>query len=346
MKQVIIATDSFKGSLSSIETADAIRQALLQKYHDIKVKELYISDGGEGFAQALTSALHGVAHEVEAHDALLRPIMAKYGVAEGDCAIMDVASTIGLTLIRPDELNPMEASSKGAGEMISHIINSGIHKIIIGLGGSATNDCGKGLLDALSDVKNLDECEFILASDVSNPLCGPSGATYAFARQKGATDSMLPVLEARNRNYGKQLEKMSGKPVMNMPGSGAAGGIGAALMTMNNVRMVNGIDYLLDLYDFDNLVQSASLVITGEGKIDNQTMNGKAPYGIAVRTKRHGVPCVAVCGLIDDDFNQTASVWDKIIQVSQPGQSLPEAMRPETAKSNIIAAILQTDLPL
>lgn len=344
MKRIIIATDSFKGSLSSMDVAGTVKQALLRKLHDIETTELYISDGGEGFAHAVTSALHGMTYETDAHDALLRPIKAKFGVVNGNCAVMDVASTVGLTLLRPEELNPMKASSQGAGEMINYIVSSGIHKIIIGLGGSATNDCGKGLLDALSTTKGLDECEFVLASDVSNPLCGPDGATYTFARQKGATDSMLPALEARNYNYGLMLEEKSGRKIMNRQGAGAAGGIGAALMTMNKVRIVNGIDYLLDLYDFDHLVTSASLVITGEGKIDNQTMNGKAPYGIAIRSKRHGVPCVVICGSVGKDFNWTASVWDKIIQVSQPDQSLSEAMRPEIAKSNIMAAIQRTDL--
>ena len=344
MKQIIIATDSFKGSLTSLEVAEAVCDAIHNTQHKVATKVLGISDGGEGFAEIVTKAKDGKLIEVDGHDALMRPISTHYGVINDNWGVMDVASTIGLTRLNPDERNPLLASSYGVGEMIHLIISRGIRKIIIGLGGSATNDCGRGMLEALKETQHLDDCEFIIASDVSAPLCGPTGATYVFARQKGATEEMLPQLEARNYAFGKELEQQTGRSIINQPGAGAAGGIGAALMTMRHQKTVSGINWLLDLYDFKTLIQNASLVVTGEGKIDRQTLQGKAPYGIAQMAKEMGVPCIAICGKMDERTplvtqGEEEVPWDKIIQVSPPDQPIVEAMRPEIARKNIETAI-------
>ena len=346
MKQILIATDSFKGSLTSLEVAETICSAIHANNPSVSTKVLGISDGGEGFAETVTHAMDGELIEADGHDALMRPIRTHFGVINGNCGVMDVASTIGLTLLTPTERNPLITSSYGVGEMIHLIIKKGIRKIIIGLGGSSTNDCGRGMLEALKETPNLDDCEFIIASDVAAPLCGSTGATYVYARQKGATEELLPKLEARNLAFGKELEQKTGRSIIDQPGSGAAGGIGAALMTMKHHKTVRGIDWLLDLYDFKTLLKDASLVITGEGKIDLQTLQGKAPYGIALMAKEMGVPCIAICGRMDEELKREVKEgvkgilpWNKIIQVSPPDQPLVEAMRPEIARRNIVNTI-------
>ena len=369
--KIIVIADSFKGSLSSSEVAEAVKNALSEKNAKLEVLTYDISDGGEGFAEIVTKARGGKMVEKEVHDALKRPIKTRYGVAD-DFAVMDVASVIGLTMLTPMEQNPWAATSYGVGEMIHHILRKGIRKIIIGLGGSATNDCGRGMLEALvgqkriydcmlegpygirksknelvealHEVAGLDDCEFIIASDVNNPLCGPNGATHVFAAQKGASPAILPRLEQRNRKFGLFLEEQTGRKIIDQPGAGAAGGIGAALMTMKHWKMQRGIDILIDLYDLRPIMKSASLIITGEGCIDRQTLCGKAPYSIGLMAKEMGVPCIALCGRINDNFDTKEVPWTKIIQVSPPDQSLSESMRPDVARENIRKAISSASL--
>ena len=369
--KIIVIADSFKGSLSSSEVAEAVKNALSEKNAKLEVLTYDISDGGEGFAEIVTKARGGKMVEMEAHDALKRPIKTRYGVAD-DFAVMDVASVVSLTMLTPMEQNPWAATSYGVGEMIHHILRKGIRKIIIGLGGSATNDCGRGMLEALvgqkriydcmlegpygirksknelvealHEVAGLDDCEFIIASDVNNPLCGPNGATHVFAAQKGASPAILPRLEQRNRKFGLFLEEQTGRKIIDQPGAGAAGGIGAALMTMKHWKMQRGIDILIDLYDLRPIMQSASMIITGEGCIDRQTLCGKAPYSIGLMAKEMGVPCIALCGRMNDNFDTTEVPWTKIIQVSPPDQSLSESMRPDVARENIRKAISSESL--
>ena len=369
--KIIVIADSFKGSLSSSEVAEAVKNALSEKDAKLEVLTYDISDGGEGFAEIVTKARGGKMVEMEARDALKRPIKTRYGVAD-DFAVMDVASVVGLTKLTPMEQNPWAATSYGVGEMIHHILRKGIRKIIIGLGGSATNDCGRGMLEALvgqkriydcmlegpygirksknelvealHEVAGMDDCEFIIASDVNNPLCGPNGATHVFAAQKGASPAILPRLEQRNRKFGLFLEEQTGRKIIDQPGAGAAGGIGAALMTMKHWKMQRGIDILIDLYDLRPIMKSASLIITGEGCIDRQTLCGKAPYSIGLMAKEMGVPCIALCGRINDNFDTKEVPWTKIIQVSPPDQSLSESMRPDVARENIRKAISSASL--
>ena len=369
MKQegkIIVMADSFKGSLSSTEVAEAVKEALLAKDANLEVLTYGISDGGEGFAETVTNARGGKMVEMEAHDALLRPIKTHYGLMD-DCAVMDVASVVGLSMLKIMEQNPWKATSFGVGEMILNILKHGARKIIIGLGGSATNDCGRGMLEAmigakrvsdcmmewpygmrksrndlqeaLHEVKGLDDCKFIIATDVENPLIGPNGATHMFAAQKGASPAILPRLEQRNRKFGQMLETQTGRSIVDQPGAGAAGGIGAALMTMKHWKMQRGIDLLMDLYDIRSLMQSASMIITGEGCIDRQTLCGKAPYGIGMMAKEMGIPCFALCGQQSDDFDFALAPWTEIVQVSPPEQTLSESMRPEVARENIIQSV-------
>ena len=365
MKQkgkIMIMADSFKGSLSSTEVAEAVKDALLATDAKLEVLTYGISDGGEGFAETVTSARGGKMVEMEAHDALLRPIKTHYGLID-DCAVMDVASVVGLMMLKPMEQNPWKATSYGVGEMIRHIVGHGIRKIIIGLGDSATNDCGRGMLEALigqkrvsdcmmewpygmrkskndltealHEIKGLDDCEFTIATDVENPLCGPNGATHVFAAQKGASPAILPRLEQRNRKFGHMLETQTGRTIIDQPGAGAAGGLGAALMTMKHWKIQRGIDLLIDLYDIRSQMQSTSMIITGEGRIDRQTLCGKAPYGIGMLAKEMGIPCVALCGQQSEDLDLSQAPWTEIVQVSPPDQRLSDAMRPDVAIENI-----------
>lgn len=311
--KIIVASDSFKGTYSSLEIAELVKNKLT----DHEVMHIAISDGGEGFCDAAISVLGGKKISLEVTGPMYNKIEASYGITDSNTAIIEMAQASGLLLVPPKERNPWKATTYGTGQLIHDAINRGCRDFIIGLGGSATNDCGKGMLDALSDTKALDDCHFLIASDVKNPLCGPNGATYVFARQKGATDDMLEALENRNRDYGRYLEDISGKPIIAIPGAGAAGGVGAALLSMRNVELCSGIDLMLKWQHFDTLLDSADLVITGEGCLDRQTLMGKAPYGIACRAKEKQVPCIAICGRNElADSELTHSPFEKAILLS------------------------------
>lgn len=313
--KIIVASDSFKGTFSSLEIAEKVKETI----GDIAtVVPVAISDGGEGFCEAVTQAMKGEYHFVDVHDPLMRPIRAKFGVINKDTAIIEIAQASGLTLLKKEEYDPWNATTYGTGELISAALNQGFRKMIIGLGGSATNDCGKGMLEAIADRKELEECEIIIASDVTNPLCGENGAAHVFARQKGADTKMIEKLDKRNLEYGKMLEKQYQKPIISQSGSGAAGGLGAALLTMKKVKMESGINMLLDLQHFDKLLIDANAVITGEGCIDPQTLCGKAPYGIALRSQKANVPCFALYGLLKLSSEQIShSPWTKLIDIKQ-----------------------------
>ena len=335
MPHIIIATDSWKGSLTSLQAGEAMAAAIHQSWPDIRITTLPISDGGEGFTHAMTHALGGRLIPITAHDPLLRPITTHYGLLPDGTAIIDVASIIGLTLLSPDERNPMTASSRGVGEAMAQIIGRGTRQLIIGLGGSATNDCGRGMLEALAGTPGLDRCHITIATDVDSPLCGPTGATQMYALQKGATPQMLPLLERRTLEYGQYLEQLTGRAIIDQPGAGAAGGIGAALMSLPHCERMSGIDLLLRLSHFDHLLHDATLVITGEGHIDRQTLQGKAPYRIALQANSHHVPCIAICGQADPDLIAAPSPWQAIIPVAPPHADPATMMQPDVARRNI-----------
>jgi len=315
MKKIIVASDSFKGTFSSLQIADLVRATLNPSRYD--VRSFAISDGGEGFCHALTDALQGTYVKVGVHDSLMRPITAEYGVVASDTVIIEMAQASGLTLLQPHERNPWQATTFGTGELIAHAANRGYRKFIVGLGGSATSDCGMGMLQALEGVEGVDDCDFTIASDVRNPLCGPQGAAHVFARQKGADDLMIAQLDERALQFGQQLEAATGKRIIDVPGAGAAGGLGAALLSMRHVRMRSGIDLLLDMQQFDSHIEGAYCVLTGEGCIDSQTLQGKAPYGIALRAQKHHIPCHALYGRLELTAGQMhTSPWDRFISIN------------------------------
>ena len=423
MGKVIIASDSFKGSLSSLEVAQAVCEGLPA---GCPCEVLSVSDGGEGFCAAVHAAVGGEWITVPVHDPLMRPIQASYLLTtvpaslfaapsepptepsaalseplsepsaapsspDVRCAVIEVAAASGLTLLHPDERDVLHATTFGTGELIAHACRQGIHHLLIGLGGSATNDCGRGLLAALGlpdaaalDLSDaaapslpdaaalsltdaaalgltdaaalglpdaaapttlsipfpLDALHIIGCTDVRSPLCGPDGATYLFARQKGATEAQLPSLESRNRAFGEWLEQTQSRPIMSEPGAGAAGGVGAALLSLPHSRLCSGASLILDLQHFDELLADASLVITGEGCLDSQTLLGKIPFIVALRAQSKGIPCLALAGrvLLSPAALSTAP-WTTVLAVTPPSLPLPAALRPSLAKAHIKAAL-------
>ena len=324
---IVVASDSYKGTYSSVQIGELVRDGLPD--HDVSV--VAVSDGGEGFCNAAMTALGTRLVRTEVHDPLMRMINTSYCIAPDGTAVIEMAQTSGLMLLREEERNPWLATTYGTGELIRHALAQGCRRIVVGLGGSATNDCGMGMLKVLDDAEGLDECEFVVASDVKNPLCGNDGATYVFARQKGATEEMLPQLEHRNRLFGEELERRTGRNIIDAIGAGAAGGTGAALLSLPHVIMCSGIDLMLRWQHFDELLDSADMVVTGEGCLDSQTLMGKAPYGIAMKARGMNIPCVALCGqigLTSDELESTP--FTKAVTLSSfmldPESLFPESM--------------------
>ena len=366
MRQITIAVDSFKGSLSSYDVACAAEQGILSVLPHCKVKKISIADGGEGTAQALISTLQGQWREVRVHDPLMRPIMARYGVVdEGRTAIIEMASASGLTLLSTEERNPLLTTTYGTGEMIADAVRRGARHLLIGIGGSATNDAGMGMLEALGyrfyDCKGhlvagcgarlervaqidasgampeLKECLLEVACDVKNPLYGPQGAAHIYAPQKGASPEIVERLDEGLKNFASVVNPTAA----HTEGAGAAGGLGYALQAVLGARLRAGIEMVLDAIGFDAIISGADLVITGEGRVDSQTLTGKTPYGIMKRASDKGIKTVVIGGSVKLDDGDDISEFDAVYPTTPPGMPLEEAMRPETAAENIRTAIAE-----
>ena len=377
-KKIIIACDSYKGCLSSREVNEAIALGIKEwnaedaspemknLSPDDSVPEiitLEMSDGGEGMLDAFLSAMKGERVKIHAHDALMRWIEAEYGMVD-DTAIIEIAQTAGLDLIEPEQRNPMKATSWGVGEMMMNAYRRGVRRFIVGLGGSATSDCGIGMLKVMGDdwKKIRQECSFVLASDVTNPLCGENGAAHVFAPQKGADAKMVQMLDARARKFAEVSAKHFGYDRSEVPGAGAAGGLGYAFLQYFNAEARPGAELLLEEIEFDALIQNADLVITGEGHSDHQTLMGKLPQRIlehVLKCKESDKSHIACSQLAGDCKSLDPSfplVWlvsggvsdrqamldagfDRVIQVTPEGMPLDEAMKPEVARHHIIRAI-------
>ncbi len=354
---IVIACDSYKGCLTSKEVNEAM--ALGVKSEERRVKNpnaspeiitLEMSDGGEGMLDAFLSAMGGERVTIPAHDALMRWIEADYGIirisaevgissfAPGDeVAIIEIAQTVGLALIEPEQRNPMKATSWGVGEQVMHAYRRGIRKFIVGLGGSATSDSGIGMLKAMGDdwKKIRKDCTFVLASDVTNPLCGQQGAAHVFAPQKGADAAMVEMLDKRAEKFAEVSARHFGYDKSDTPGAGAAGGLGYAFLQYFNAEFRAGADLLLDIVGFDHILADADLVITGEGHSDEQTLMGKLPQRILERAKRQDVRCWLVSGGVGDGQKLLDAGFDKVIAVTPEDMSLQEAMKPEVARKNL-----------
>ena len=372
MKKIVVASDSFKGSLSSMQVADAVERAVLQACPACDVIKIDVADGGEGTMDALQHTLGGHKIWLEVSDPLGRPVRASYVILEdGTTAVVEMAVASGLPLLSPEERNPLETSTYGTGQLIADALNKGCRKFLIGIGGSATNDAGMGMLQALGyrftdaqgnvlcgcgesleKVASIDassaspalkESEFIVACDVDAPLYGPKGAAYVFAPQKGADTETVERLDNGLKHFSEVVAKSKGaiEDYAQTPGAGAAGGLGFGLMAFLNARLVSGINMVLDAIGFDSIIKDADLIITGEGKIDSQTLTGKTPYGVLQRAKLQGIPVVAIGGSVQLEPEETeAAGFASILQTTPPDTRIEDALNPETASRNIIRAIL------
>ena len=359
MKKIIVAIDSFKGCLASIEANKAASEGIIDKMPEAEVVQIPVSDGGEGWLEAFHAAMGGEIVEVNVKDPLMRPIVAQYLVKD-DTAVIEIAKASGLTLLSPEERNPMVATSYGTGQLVVDAVRKGCKHIIVGLGGSATSDCGIGMLRAIidsfskggsipagvptrshwDDVRELDDVHFTIATDVTNPLCGENGAAFVFGPQKFAqpkatTPEMIEALDARAKRFAEASAKHLGRDCQNMPGAGAAGGLGYAFLQYMNAECRSGIDLLLDTIHFDDLLQDADLVITGEGSADRQTLMGKLPFGILQRAKRQNVPVMLIAGRIADEQQLLDAGFASVACINPPGLPLEVAMQQATAKENI-----------
>ena len=371
MLKVVIAPDSFKGSLSSLEAAQAAAAGVRAVFPECETFCLETADGGEGTASTLTKALNGHTVKVRVSDPLGRKIEAGYGISEISgmkTAVMEMSQASGLTLLDPAERNPLLTSTYGTGEMILDALDKGCRRFLIGIGGSATNDAGMGMLEALgfsffdkdgqkitgmcggligriariespSHMPELAVSEFIVACDVETPFFGPEGAAAVFGPQKGATPETVVLLEAGMQSLNNVISRDFGADLSEIKGSGAAGGLGGAFHTFLGASLRSGIDMVLEAIGFEEAIQGADLIITGEGKMDGQTVKGKVISGIASIARKHGIPVMAIAGIMDMTESDIRSLGlaaaFPIGPRPEDKSGLEHAMRPETASRNI-----------
>ena len=338
MRKIVIACDSYKGCLSSSDVANAAAHGVAEVYPDCEVVKLAVADGGEGTVEALVDTLGGHLEWAEVSDPLGRPVKAAYGVA-GDLAIIESAAACGLTLLTKEERNPLVTSTKGLGELIMAAIDKGCRKFLIGLGGSATNDGGMGMIRAEGFLEKTKGMKFTVACDVDTPYIGEHGASRVFGPQKGASEQDVEILEERLGGYALTILKETGVDVRDMAGAGAAGGLGGAFRAYLGAELKRGVDLVLDQIDFDSKIQGADLVITGEGCSDYQTLKGKTASGVLERAKRQGIPVALVSGAVRDEQMLRDGGFGIIEAVSPLSMSREEAMRPEMAKFNICQTV-------
>ena len=338
MRKIVIACDSYKGCLSSSEVARAAAEGVVEVYPDCEIVRLAVADGGEGTVDALVETLGGHLECAEVSDPLGRPVKAVYGVA-GDLAIIESAAACGLTLLSKEERNPLIATTKGLGELILAAIDKGCRRFLIGLGGSATNDGGMGMISADGFLERARGMKFTVACDVDTPYIGAHGASRVFGPQKGASEEDVEILEERLRGYALKILADTGIDVSDMAGAGAAGGLGGAFRAYLGAELKRGVDLVLDQIGFDSIIDGADLVITGEGCSDYQTLKGKTAAGVLERAKRKGIPVMLVSGAIRDGQMLRDGGFGIIAAASPEEMSLAEAMRPETAEHNIYETV-------
>lgn len=350
--RILIMPDSYKGSLSATDAARAMARGVESVFPDARIELMPIADGGEGTVETLVEATGGHIERCTVTGPLGEPVQAAWGIlGDGATAVIETASAAGLPLIREDQRNPLLTTSYGVGELVRAALDAGMDKIIIGIGGSGTNDGGAGLVTALGarfkdaggndlppggaalakladiDLSGLDprlaEKQILIACDVDNPLCGPRGASAVFGPQKGATPAMVEELDAALAHYARIAEKSCGKAVMNHPGAGAAGGLGAGLMLFTGAVLLPGIQLILQAMRAEEKLQGADLIFTGEGNTDYQTCFGKAPVGIASLAGKYSVPTICISGGIGQDYEK---IYEHGISAVMPTASKPMSL--------------------
>ncbi|HKK16958.1 MAG TPA: glycerate kinase [Gammaproteobacteria bacterium] len=357
--KIVIAPDSFKENLTSLQVASCIEKGIKRVLPKARCIKVPMADGGEGTVQSLVDATGGKIVSKQVTGPMDKPVKARYGMlGDGKTAVIEMAEASGLPLIPRARRNPMKATSYGTGELITHALDKGATTIIIGLGGSATVDGGAGLAQALGvnfldksgrkisqhgsggmlekiadiDISALDprvkKAKFIIASDVTNTLCGSKGAAHVFGPQKGATPAMVKTLDRNLRQYAAVIKRCLRKNVLNVKGAGAAGGLGAGLIAFTGARMKRGVDLVVEITNLRRQLENADLVITGEGRVDFQTAFGKTPAGVAKAARKHKIPCIAIGGSLADDARGVfAHGIDGLASAAARDMSLDEAIR-------------------
>jgi len=348
MKRIVLAFDSFKGCMTADDACHTAAEAIRSVLPDADIVECPLSDGGEGLVDCVEQMLSVRRVCIKAHDPLMNIIEASYVISsDGTTAYMEMAATSGLPLVPKDRRNPMLTTTYGVGDMIIDASRRGCREIVMGIGGSATCDGGKGMIQCLRDngyTLPSDTLPHItVASDVTNPLFGPQGAAYIFAPQKGATSEQVVLLDEQLRTFAgeTQSQGLATPALADYPGAGAAGGLGYGLMAYLGAELKSGIDIILDIKDFDASINGASLVITGEGKSDEQTLMGKVPHGVLRRCDRHSIPVWLLSGCIEDTAHQLSSRFALVASINEGDtRPLETLMHPSVAKENLSRTVI------
>jgi glycerate kinase len=354
--KIVIASDSYKGCCSSLQIGFAIETGIRRVFPDSDVVNIPVADGGEGTVDALVNGQKGMFRTVSVKGPVGDTVDARYGIINGTTAIIEMAAASGLPLVPPEKRNPFFTTTYGTGQLIRDALDCGCKKIILGIGGSATNDGGVGMAQALGvrfldchkrsvghgamcldqinliDVSEIDKrilgCQVIGLCDVSNPLSGKNGASYIYALQKGAKSDDLPILDKKLVHLADCIEEQLGIDIKSIPGGGAAGGLAAGLIAFCHGSLQKGIDTILTLLNFDETVRNADLVITGEGALDGQSINGKVPVGVALAAAKYGIPVIALTGTIGDDISKVYNTGiTSVISIINAPMSLDHAIR-------------------
>lgn len=369
MQKVVLAIDSFKGCLGSTEAAQAAAAGVYNVFPECQIVQLAVADGGEGIMDALTQETGATQVSLVAHDPLMNLIETKYAISENNRAIIEVAHICGLPLLPFGKRDPLETTTFGVGELIKDALSRNCRDFIIGVGGSATNDAGLGMLQALGyrffdkernelgvggkvmeKVASVDyssvhpalkESKFTIACDVQNPFCGTDGAAYVFGPQKGADEKSVKLLDKGMVHLSEILKKETGKDICNIPGAGAAGGLGGGFLAMLNAELKSGIKLLLDTLNFSEKIRDADLIITGEGRADRQTIMGKVPFGILEEAKKCNIPVILIAGSVNDFEILNTAGFQAVFSIIFGPTSLTEAMKPDIAKKNITRLVTQ-----
>lgn len=369
--KIVISIDSLKGSLTSIEAANAIKKGILSVDNKSDVVIMPLADGGEGTVEALVQGMNGEEKVISVTGPINEKVNATYGILkETNTAIIEMAQASGLPLVPAELRNPLNTTTYGVGEIIKEAIEKGCRNFIVGIGGSATNDCGVGMLQALgfefydendnlvelggkvlnqikriktdNKLKELDECNFKIACDVNNPLYGENGAAYIYGPQKGATKEIVKELDKGLKNFAEVVKKDLGKDIAHIEGAGAAGGLGFGFLGFLNSKLESGIKIILDEIKLEEVVKDADIVITGEGRLDNQTAMGKAPIGVAKLAKKHGAKVIAIAGCTTPDAVKCNEEGiDAYFSIVNKAMTIDEAMKKENATQNMIETTIQ-----
>ncbi len=367
----VVALDSFKGSLTSLEAGSAVKDAILDIDCDSSVVVLPLADGGEGTVDAMHKGLGGALVKTMVTGPLGEDVTAEYCILpDGKTAVIEMASAAGLTLVPENRRNPLKTTTYGVGEIIKDAIGRGCNRFIVGIGGSATNDGGVGMLSALgfeftdadgnpipygargleflkhiscvNVLPQLEKCTFLIACDVTNPLCGELGCSRVFAPQKGATDDDIVRMDGWLKDYADMTRALLPQSDQQYPGTGAAGGLGFAFMAYLGGELRSGIKIILDEIGFEKHLQNADVVITGEGRLDLQSAMGKAPVGVAQLAKKYGKKVVAFAGSVSEDAGELKKLGiDELYPITPEDMPLSEAMKKDVAYKNLYNTALK-----